>query len=117
MAGIITPTLIEVRQGDSFTINLYLKKKCKEIDLTGWTCEMQVRDKNSDSVVFSVFGEPIDLVHGKIALNITPEMTKKNVGDYNCDIQIVSNSGEVNTIYPADVNKIGTFRITKQVTR
>lgn len=117
MSGILTPTMIEVRQGDSFTINLYLKKKCKDIDLTGWTCEMQVRNKESKNILFSVSGDPVDLEHGKMALIITPVMTSNEVGDYECDIQVVSDTGEINTIYPVDINKVATFRITKQVTR
>jgi hypothetical protein len=117
MTGRVTTTMIEVRQGDSFTINLHLKKECKEIDLTGWTCEMQVRDKDSGAILFSVTGEPVDLEHGKIALNLTPTMTNKTLGDYLCDIQVTSDTGEVNTIFPSDVNKVGTFRITQQITK
>jgi hypothetical protein len=117
MTGRITPTMIEVRQGDSFTINLHLKKECKEIDLTGWKCEMQVRDKDSGAILISVTGEPVDIEKGKIALNLTPEMTNKAIGDYACDIQVTSDTGEINTIYPSDVNKVGTFRITQQITK
>lgn len=117
MSGIVTPNMIEVRQGDSFTINIYLKRNCKEFDLTNWTCEMQVRNKDTKDLIFNVMGTPVELEHGKIALILTPDMTVNAVGDYECDIQIVSDTGEINTIYPADLSKVATFRITKQVTR
>lgn len=117
MTGRMSPSLIEVRQGDSFTISLYLRKKNKDIDLRGWSCEMQVRDRQNANLMFSVAGEPVDIANGKIALNLTPAMTAIPTGDYDCDIQVISNYGEIHTIYPADVHKVGTFRITKQITR
>lgn len=117
MTGRLSQSVIEVRQGDSFTISIYLRKDNKDIDLRGWTCEMQVRDKDNGNLKFSVYGEPVDIANGKIALNITPSMTSIPVGDYACDIQVVSRTGEVNTIYPSDIHKVGTFRITSQITR
>lgn len=116
MTGIINGNLISVRQGDSFTINLELNNKCKPMDLTGYTGQMQVRQGDSGLLVFSCIAEPVDVVHGKIAFVLTPAMTSADVGDYVCDMQITSPAGEVHTIYPADVNRVATFKITAQVT-
>jgi hypothetical protein len=116
MTGVINKNLISVRQGDSFTINLALNNRCQPMDLTGYVGLMQVRQKDNNEVVFSCFAEPVDMLQGKIAFVLTPVMTSIDEGDYVCDIQITSPVGEVHTIYPADVNKVATFRITRQVT-
>jgi hypothetical protein len=115
MSGRIVNNLIEVRQGDSFAINLEIKKKCKPVDLTGATLLMQVRDSNNN-LIFAVNGTDVDIKHGKIALLLTPTQTNAQVGDYNTDIQLTTADGSVNTIFPANVNQIATFRITEQVT-
>lgn len=115
MSGTIQNNLITVRQGDSFAINLAAKRGCKPMDLTGATVLMQVRDEGGN-LIFAVTGTAVDVVHGKVALLITPAETSINVGDYKTDIQITGADGSVNTIFPANVNAIGTFRITPQVT-
>lgn len=117
MSGRITPTMIEVRQGDSFALNLAVNNKCKPMNLTGASVLMQVREKDSGNLLFEVSGTPVDVENGKIALLITPEMTAPAaLGDYVTDIQVTTAGGDVHTIYPADVNKVATFRITGQVT-
>lgn len=116
MVGKIYNNIIEVRQGDSFTLNLEINDKCQPMNLVGAAVLMQVRDKDSGILIFEVSGTPVDAAHGKIALLLTPIETENEVGDYVCDIQITTAGGEVHTIYPADVNKIATFRITGQVT-
>ena len=117
MAGRIFNNIIEVRQGDSFAINLAINDKCQPLDLTGATVLMQVREKDNNNLVFEVSGTAVDALNGKVALLITPEHTANAVGDYVCDIQIATSGGDVHTIYPADVNKVATFRITGQVTQ
>jgi hypothetical protein len=115
MSGRIVNNLIEVRQGDSFAINFEIKKKCKPVDLTGATLLMQVRDSNNN-LVFAVSGTDVDIKNGKMALLLTPTQTSAQVGDYNIDIQLTTADGSVNTIFPANVNQIATFRVTEQVT-
>ena len=118
MSGRILPNsnVIEVRQGDSFTIKLHIKKNDKYIDLSGAELRMQARD-NKDRVVLDILGESINVVEGKMAILITPENSNIEIGDYNCDIQLKTSDGSINTIFPANVNQIGILRITKQVTR
>ena len=117
MTGKVKPELIEVRQGDSFTINVAVSKCCGQpIDLTGASLLMQVRTTGGE-LVFSVSGTDVDLVGGKMALLLTPTETSIDVGDYITDIQLTMADGSINTIYPANVNKIATFRITEQVTQ
>lgn len=115
MTGRVTGNLIEVRQGDSFAINLQVKKGCCPVDLTGASLLMQVRD-TSGGVVFAVTGTPVDVLNGKMALLIDPTMTSASVGDYETDIQLTTADGSVNTIFPQNVNAVGVFRITKQIT-
>lgn len=115
MSGTIQNNLITVRQGDSFAINLAVKQNCKPVDLTGASILMQVKDAGGN-VMFGVSATPVDVVHGKMVLLITPTETAIPVGDYVTDIQITGADGSVNTIFPANVNAIGTFRITPQVT-
>lgn len=116
MTGRITGNLIEVRQGDSFVINLQVKKGCKPVDLTDATVMMQVRD-TADNIIFQCDGTPVDVENGRIALIITPGMTAADVGDYSTDIQVTMPDESVNTIFPENVNAVGIFRITKQITR
>lgn len=76
---------------------------------------MQVRDSNNN-LIFAVSGTDVDIKNGKMALLLTPTQTSAQVGDYNTDIQLTTADGSVNTIFPANVNQIATFRITEQVT-
>lgn len=117
MTGKVKQELIEVRQGDSFTINIAVSKSCGQpTDLTGASLLMQVRT-TSGELVFSVSGTPVDVLNGKMALLLTPTETSEDVGDYLTDIQLTMADGSVNTIYPANVNKVATFRITEQITQ
>lgn len=109
--------VIEVRQGDSFTIRIAMKKNDQAINLTGAKVNMQVRGFNDDSLKFDLLATEIDVQAGLVALIITPEMSKIDPGDYKTDIQVSFPDGSINTIFPADVNKIGIFRVTEQVTR
>lgn len=115
MSGTIQNNLITVRQGDSFVMNFALNGGCKPLDLTGATMLMQVRDEGNN-VMFAVTGTAVDVRKGKMALILTPTQTNIAVGDYKTDVQLTMADGTVNTIYPANVNAIATFRITPQVT-
>ena len=116
MTGRIVNNLIEIRQGDSYPINVFVKEGCKPVDLTGATLLMQVRDDNGN-VKFTKQGTAVDVKKGKMVLLLSPTETSIPVGDYVTDIQITTADGAVNTIYPANVNQIATFRITPQVTQ
>ena len=114
MSGYVQNNIITVRQGDSFALNFELREKCKPVDLTGATMLMQVRDEN-DALKFSITGTPVDVAHGKMAILLTPTQSSIPVGDYITDIQVTLADGSVNTIWPANVNQIGVFRVTEQV--
>lgn len=58
MTGRIINNLIEVRQGDSYPINIEVKQGGKPVYLTGATMTMQVRDSNN-SVVFTLNGTAV----------------------------------------------------------
>ena len=116
MSGRIYRNIIEVRQGDSFNILLEFRHCSKEADLHKAELLMQVRDKDG-GLVFSCVGESVEAQKGKMILRLTPEMTAAEEGDYFCDIQLTTDDGSINTIFPANVNQVGTFRITKQITK
>jgi hypothetical protein len=115
MTGRITNNLIEVRQGDSFTLDFQIKDGCKPVDLTGASLLMQARDEGGN-VILSKEGVEVDIVNGKMAIILTPAETSKPVGEYKTDIQLTTQDGSVNTIFPQNVNEIATLRITEQVT-
>lgn len=116
MTGTVQNNIITVRQGDSFALNFYLTDKCgKPVNLTGATMLMQVRDENG-TLKFSLAGTSVDALGGKMVLLFTPTQTGIDVGDYKTDIQVTLSDGSVNTIFPANVNQIGVFRVTEQVT-
>lgn len=115
MSGTIQNNLITVRQGDSFTINIEVKNGCKPLNLTGASLLMQVKDSGGNAVI-SVSGTDVDVAKGKMALILTSNMTNVALGDYGTDIQLTMSDGSVNTIWPQNVNQIGIFRITQQIT-
>lgn len=109
--------IIEVRQGDSFTIRLRFAKKCDAMDLAGATIKMQVRSMDNDSLLWSVTAQPIEAEKGIFALCLTPTETNIEPGDYKTDIQLELPDGSVHTFFPDNVNKLGVFRLTEQVTK
>lgn len=115
MSGRIINNLIEVRQGDSFNIMLQVSSKGKPADLSDSTIRMQVRNEQNE-MMFELLGKIADEENGKLVLSITPEQSNIEIGDYKCDIQLETADGSVNTIFPLNVNQIGVFRITPQVT-
>ena len=115
MSGTIQNNLMTVRQGDSFVLNFEIKNKGKPVNLSGASLLMQARD-TANNLIFSLSGTMVDAIKGKVALLLSPTQTNIAVGDYNVDIQLTTADGSVNTIWPANVNQIGTLRITAQVT-
>lgn len=109
--------IIEVRQGDSFIIRLNFKKISPVIDLSEAEISMQVRKKNDDSLVFELRAQPVDSQKGIFAFILSPEQTNIEVGEYKTDMQLKLSDGSINTFFPDNVNQIGIFRITEQVTR
>ena len=109
--------VIEVRQGDSFTIRMNITKNNSVIDFSGSKINMQVRGFEDNTLKFDLLATNIDISKGQFALIFTPTHTSLPVGDYKTDIQLTTKDGSINTIFPADVNKVGILRITEQVTR
>lgn len=108
--------VIEVRQGDSFSIKIKIHKDDEGFDLTGSKVNMQVRRIDDNSLMFDLLATEIDIQKGLFALIITPAESGIDVGDYKTDIQLSTPDGMVNTIFPSDVNKVAIFRVTEQVT-
>ena len=119
MTGRILPgaDIIEVRQGDSFNIKLRFKAKNKALDLSALKVIMQVRKNENDSLDFEKEAEAVEAAQGIYLLRLTPAETSAPAGNYKTDIQVMFANGEVNTIFPQSVAKIGVFRLTPQVTK
>lgn len=115
MTGKVINNVIEVRQGDSFVLNFFMRTGGQPVDLSGARLKMQVRDDDGN-LVFEINGTGVDAKQGKMALVLTPEQTKNPVGNYKTDIQLAGADGSVNTIFPANVGQTGIFIITEQVT-
>lgn len=115
MSGRIINNLIEVRQGDSFGITLQVFINGAPADLSNNAVRMQVRDAQNE-IMFERSGDIIDENKGKIVLSITPQQSSIAVGDYKCDIELETDDGSINTIWPINVNQTGIFRVTPQVT-
>ena len=98
MAGYMTQNGIVVRQGDSFDILLQFRNADgKAINIQDW--------------------QILDVKEGKARIELKPADTGIDAGDYVTDIQVTTDQNDVHTIFPQDVNRVGVFRITEQVTR
>jgi hypothetical protein len=116
MSGKIQNNIITVRQGDSFALNLQINDENGPVDLSGAELSMQVRNSD-DLLMFEVQGTTVSSEEGKMVILLTPGQTNIAVGEYKCDIQLLGSDGSVNTIFPANINQIGAFIVTEQVTR
>ena len=116
MSGRIINNLIEVRQGDSFNIIIQISSCGKPVNLTDNFVRMQVRNEEEEKM-FELIGNIVSEAEGKVVLCITPQQSNIEAGEYKCDIQLETADGSINTIFPHNVNQIGVFRITPQVTR
>ena len=118
MAGYMTSGSIVVRQGDSFDILLHIRNsRGGNVNLKDCQISMTVKNKENQKIMFTVIGEIVDKENGKAIISLQPQLTDIAVGDYVCDIQIEFSNGDIHTIYPKDINKLGIFTITEQVTR
>lgn len=117
MVGVMNSCGLIVRQGDSFDVVMQFKdKNAAGLNISGWEIKMQVRGRENGEKKFTVSGEIIDENSGKARIKLNPEQTSMAVGDYDCDIQVTLDQNDVHTIWPQNVNQIGLFRITKQIT-
>lgn len=109
--------VIEVRQGDTFNIKLKFNPQNKKINLQNLKIAMQVRQTADDALVFEKQAEVVDSLAAVYLLRLSPAETSIPVGNYKTDIQVIFANSDVNTVFPQDVAKIGTFRVTNQVTK
>ena len=115
MAGVITPQGITVRKGDSFMIILHFKTCDGDIDVTDCSLKMSVKDEQGN-IMFTKEGAISDAKHGIMTIDLTPEDTDIDVGDYKTDIQMTFADGRVHTVYPQNINAVAYFKITGEVT-
>ncbi len=103
--------IIEVRQGDSFTIRIQFAKKCDAMDLAGATIKMQVRSMDDDSLLWSIVADPVEAKKGIFALCLTPNETNIAPGDYKTDIQLELPNGSIHTFFQAFISIIPHLRV------
>lgn len=115
MSGALHPNGITVRRGDSFTINLHFKDEAGDINLTGAKLKLSAA-KEDGKKVLEKEGVLSDAVHGLAVIELLPEETNIEEGDYQADIQIRMPNGQIHTIFPQNINSLAYFKITPQVT-
>ncbi len=115
MTGILNNNGIIVRKGDSFAIAIRFKTEQGMLDISGAKIKMDVKDMD-DKLLFSKAGQITDALNGLAGIELTPQDTNLDAGDYKTDIQITYADGQVHTIFPQDINKVAYFRVTSQVT-
>lgn len=117
MSGRILKNMIEVRQGDSFSICFNIHREDELVRVDNAVIKMQVVDDNGQ-ILLSKTAFMVEGILGRAVIELTPEDTANmEVGDYKTDIEIRFENGEVHTIFPSEVEKIATFRVTEQITR
>ena len=118
MVGRMNLNTIEVRQGDNFNIILQVRDKEGEpISILDGSVLMQVRNIETNALIFSINGDIIPERQGVARIKITPKHSKYEVGNYATDIQVTMPNDDIHTIFPKNINQIGTFRITRQVSK
>lgn len=115
MTGILTSQGITVRRADSFNIVLQFKTQQGAMDISGAQIKMAVRD-DTERLIFEKKAVITDALKGLAAIELTPQETDIEPGDYKTDIQITYAGGQVHTIYPPRVQKVAHFQITPHVT-
>ena len=115
MTGILNSQGIIVRKGDSFTIAMQFKTKDGPLDISGTKIKMEVRDAD-DRNLFTKIAEVTDAAEGLAAIELTPEDTDLEPGEYKTDIQATYANGQVHTVYPQKICKVAYFKITPHVT-
>ena len=115
MSGILNSRGITVRKGDSFTIVLRFKTEQGLLDISNAKIKMDVKDMDN-KLLFSKAGQITDALNGLAGIELTPQDTNLEEGDYKTDSQITYANGQVHTIFPQDINKVAYFKVTGQVT-
>lgn len=115
MSGALHPNGITVRRGDNFTINLHFKDESGDINMTGAAVKMSAA-KEDGTKVLAKNGVISDAVHGLAVIELLPEDTDIEEGDYQADIQVCMPNGQIHTIFPQNINSLAYFKITPQVT-
>ena len=117
MAGQMTRNKIIVRKGDSFDIVMQFKHgDIQPMDLSQCSLKMSVRHKTGE-LMFTKDGEMIDISSGKVRLKLLPADTNIEPDVYKTDIQLTLKNGDVHTVFPQDVNQVGAFIVTEEVTQ
>lgn len=117
MAGQMTRNKIVVRKGDSFDIVMQFRHgELQPMDLSQCLLKMSVRRQDGD-LLFTKSGEVIDVLSGKARLKLLPDDTDVEPGVYKTDIQLTLKNGDVHTVFPQEINQVGVFVVTEEVTQ
>ena len=99
------------KRGDTFELSASLENEGTPVDLTNFTITSQIRDKD-DSLLQPLTVTVTDAVNGEFTLSATAAETETwGVEQYQCDIEFVEGSGEVNS------SETFTINVIKDITR
>lgn len=116
MAGQMTRNKIVVRKGDSFDVVMQFRHgELQPMDLSQCFLTMSVRRQNGE-LLFTKIGEIIEVLSGKVRLKLLPKDTDIDPGVYKTDIQLTLKNGDVHTVFPQEINQVGAFIVTEEVT-
>lgn len=115
MSGILSSSGVIIRRGDSFSINLHFTENGEDFNLAGTALKMCAA-KEDGSKIMQKDGVISDAGRGLASIELTPQETDIEPGEYLTDIQITLPDGQVHTIFPQDVNTLAYLKITPQVT-
>ena len=117
MVGIMNQNGIIIRRGDTFDILIHFKNKHGgDLNLEGCTIKMAVKEPKESKPIFTVNAEIISEEEGKARIKLTSKHTRLPLKDYATDIQLTLKNGDIHTVYPQNINQVGVFRITEDVT-
>lgn len=113
MTSKTTKCSIVVTQGDTYNLPI----EFKNLDITGATLKMQVRDVSGKVLIDNTTSEHINPEKGLTAICLTKEETNIPIGDYETDIEINMPDGSRFTFYPEAVGAVALFVVTRQITK
>lgn len=99
------------KRGDTFELSATLENEGTAVDITNFTITSQLRQLD-DTLLQALTVTKTDAVNGAFTLSATATQTESwAVQNYDCDIEFVEGSGEVNS------SETLTISVIKDITR
>lgn len=94
------------KRGDTFELSATLENSGNAVDITNFTITSQVRDSD-DALLQALTVTVTDAATGAFKVSATPTETETwDIKTYDCDIEFIEGSGEVNSSETFQINVI-----------